>query len=673
MKRFILPTLLLLSAIGVNATTYYSIHNGLWTEGLNWSLTPSGEAVGGLLDANSNTFIIQNGNIINFTSYVPSGGASSNIIAVESGTVNSTVDLGSNDFQLELFSDGIVDVSANLYPEYVKLSGNGTITAGGDFSASYFASESAGRKTAITAQNVYFQNYNNHNNLAGTVGNSLTTNIKTSIVGGNVVIDNYDDNASSALTITDGNLSINDASPTINGIIDVNNGELLLPSTYSYTIYGKLEAEMHSDYSFESSSRIFNIEQGGILRLYGNGTNMITHPSNLAVTGFRVKEGGKLELIDLDYEQRGYNNYNINGIFSITDGNFHQYGGNITIEQKGKLMLQDSDKPVLPADIDKGIFNMYWGSKVLNNYGMFLAEKYETHNSGNNQFNNYEIMFIKSFITDNNDNKLNVYDKNSSATAEIDNTEYLKEETAVPLSYYSGSYLYYCTEEDDFGDIYKDANASVFMPTGADGLPGSVEAFPNVQTCFDQFYGEISVILPITLASFSLQQHTDGVKLAWATSSEKDNDFFSVYHSADGKVYDFIGEVSGSGNSSSLNAYSLIDRNPNKGTNYYKLSQTDLDGTVTEFPPASIIYGDEVMSVSLFPTVASRGSYVSLEFNKETEYVAELVNSEGVVIARGNSDQLHSYFFLRSDLSQGDYFMRIITDKRTFVEPLIVK
>ncbi|MDB4648977.1 hypothetical protein OAF64_03180 [Crocinitomicaceae bacterium] len=98
--------------------------------------------------------------------------------------------------------------------------------------------------------------------------------------------------------------------------------------------------------------------------------------------------------------------------------------------------------------------------------------------------------------------------------------------------------------------------------------------------------------LPITLSAFTgeLLKNNDevSIKLDWTTASEKDNDYFTVWRSFDGQNWAEISNLIGAGNSNNEIKYQYIDRNisPQRilhETIYYRLSQTDYDGTAEYF------------------------------------------------------------------------------------------
>lgn len=84
--------------------------------------------------------------------------------------------------------------------------------------------------------------------------------------------------------------------------------------------------------------------------------------------------------------------------------------------------------------------------------------------------------------------------------------------------------------------------------------------------------------LPVKLVSFSASVSQGQVNLDWETASELNNDYFQVQRSANGKEWEDLTKVNGSGNSNENIAYSAVDELPHNGTSYYRLKQVDFDG-----------------------------------------------------------------------------------------------
>ncbi|MFO7869682.1 MAG: autotransporter-associated beta strand repeat-containing protein [Bacteroidales bacterium] len=86
--------------------------------------------------------------------------------------------------------------------------------------------------------------------------------------------------------------------------------------------------------------------------------------------------------------------------------------------------------------------------------------------------------------------------------------------------------------------------------------------------------------LPITLSEFYAVKNTNNtVTLHWKTESEHNNDYFTILRSDNGRDFSPIATINGAGNSNYSISYSHTDIEKCTGITYYKLSQTDFDGT----------------------------------------------------------------------------------------------
>jgi hypothetical protein len=85
--------------------------------------------------------------------------------------------------------------------------------------------------------------------------------------------------------------------------------------------------------------------------------------------------------------------------------------------------------------------------------------------------------------------------------------------------------------------------------------------------------------LPVVLTSFSAVLRDNATQLNWTTSSEINNDYFSVERSADGRLFEDIQHVAGNGNSQVVRNYNATDETPLPGVSYYRLKQVDFNGT----------------------------------------------------------------------------------------------
>jgi hypothetical protein len=89
--------------------------------------------------------------------------------------------------------------------------------------------------------------------------------------------------------------------------------------------------------------------------------------------------------------------------------------------------------------------------------------------------------------------------------------------------------------------------------------------------------------LPIELLSFTGNKIDNYNYIEWTTSSEINNDYFTLERSNDGESWKRIYYISGAGNSNQKIMYNFKDYEFKKYINYYKLTQVDFDGEGKEF------------------------------------------------------------------------------------------
>ena len=95
---------------------------------------------------------------------------------------------------------------------------------------------------------------------------------------------------------------------------------------------------------------------------------------------------------------------------------------------------------------------------------------------------------------------------------------------------------------------------------------------------FSKFAVSGDAPLPVELTSFTGTSTKNGnALLTWHTSSELDNEGFSVLKSGDGETFREIAFIYGNGTTNQSQAYEYIDKSFDNSA-YYKLNQKDFDG-----------------------------------------------------------------------------------------------
>jgi hypothetical protein len=178
--------------------------------------------------------------------------------------------------------------------------------------------------------------------------------------------------------------------------------------------------------------------------------------------------------------------------------------------------------------------------------------------------------------------------------------------------------------------------------------------------------------LPIQLLFFKVKQTNTGHLLEWATVSEINFNYFSVERSSDGINFRELEQVKGHGNTNERKDYSLENRNPLLGKNYYRLKSVDFDGTSEYFNVVSLDFeGDKTFVV--FPNPAS-GNTVNFSTNFVPGANAAITvfdNSGTVVGVYRPTDSFQSVTF-DNKLRSGLYFARLVTKDYVKVERFVV-
>ncbi|MCB0767942.1 MAG: T9SS type A sorting domain-containing protein, partial [Flavobacteriales bacterium] len=167
--------------------------------------------------------------------------------------------------------------------------------------------------------------------------------------------------------------------------------------------------------------------------------------------------------------------------------------------------------------------------------------------------------------------------------------------------------------------------------------------------------------LPITLLRFTAQPEGDMVRLDWLTASEQDNALFTVERSRDAMAFEEVLNVPGALNSSTLLAYSELDRAPYPGLSYYRLRQTDTDGSSTYSNVVSVLFGP----VSERPLVVyGTGETWTAVHSFPTGSTYEIVDMTGRRVLGGRTAMEGRTDLYGVVLSRGAYVFRITDGDR---------
>lgn len=175
--------------------------------------------------------------------------------------------------------------------------------------------------------------------------------------------------------------------------------------------------------------------------------------------------------------------------------------------------------------------------------------------------------------------------------------------------------------------------------------------------------------LPITLVSFDAKLSNGETQITWITASEVNNDYFTVERTADGITFEPIATIDGAGNSNQKLSYGTIDKNPLSGTSYYRLKQTDYDGSYKYSNLVAINnYSDEASEIALYPnpnqgkfTIASNSEYTNIQ----------ICNVFGSIMMEQKPTSLKTIIDA-TNLPNGIYFVKIISGDKSATEKMTI-
>jgi hypothetical protein len=142
--------------------------------------------------------------------------------------------------------------------------------------------------------------------------------------------------------------------------------------------------------------------------------------------------------------------------------------------------------------------------------------------------------------------------------------------------------------------------------------------------------------LPVNLLSFegSYREKDRTVILTWATASERNNSFFTIERAGQDLMFKQLNTLRGQGTTGVKQFYEFEDNTPLMGNNYYRLSQTDHDGTFEYLGVIKIHRNSDGFKITLYPNPVKQNESITLEFNDATvgEYVVRILNPTGIPV-----------------------------------------
>jgi hypothetical protein len=157
--------------------------------------------------------------------------------------------------------------------------------------------------------------------------------------------------------------------------------------------------------------------------------------------------------------------------------------------------------------------------------------------------------------------------------------------------------------------------------------------------------------------------------LNWATSTERNSNYFEVERSADGSFFEKIGTLKGNGTTNMRSDYIYKDAAPYTGANFYRLRQVDFDGTASYSKTIVVnVKSDKAAILNLRPNPTNDQLYYNIYSPEAGNAVVSISDVLGRVISTqsiGLTNGTTPMEYNAENLAAGSYMIVVKTNNGT--------
>jgi hypothetical protein len=186
--------------------------------------------------------------------------------------------------------------------------------------------------------------------------------------------------------------------------------------------------------------------------------------------------------------------------------------------------------------------------------------------------------------------------------------------------------------------------------------------------------------LPVSLVYFTgyYNKQAGLVELKWATASELNNHYFTIESSMGGRDFTEIARIPGGGNTATVSRYEVEDTQVFGDSRYYRLSQTDFDGTREYLMVIRIYWEKEIAAMCIYPNpIEQSGQFIiDVEGLPIGNYALSLTDSNGIEVFFKEvviSDNFQSLEIKVAGFSTGLYSVRLHSTSHSYQKKLMVR
>lgn len=235
--------------------------------------------------------------------------------------------------------------------------------------------------------------------------------------------------------------------------------------------------------------------------------------------------------------------------------------------------------------------------------------------------------------------------------------------------------------EGDFALWSSDDNGTTWLESILDSA--DYTANYAVKEAVDAFYrvtigNKAGEPLPVTLLNFSAECESGNMQIAWSVASETNNSGFTLAKSSDGIHYYDFAYVPGAGNGGYREYFYSDNEYLLPQTVYYRLQQTDYNGTTKIFAPVTAESCYNTTSSSqhfVYPNPFTENIYLSINAKEEGPAMVGIFDKKGELVRSLQLECVTGANLFSVNLQQlasGEYHLKI-TQGNTLTNTSLIK
>jgi hypothetical protein len=188
--------------------------------------------------------------------------------------------------------------------------------------------------------------------------------------------------------------------------------------------------------------------------------------------------------------------------------------------------------------------------------------------------------------------------------------------------------------------------------TGGNSSSFYIESTTGSQNCI------LGGLLPVRFSSLNAVLNKDKqTDLSWQTSNEFNNQYFQVERLGGGINWEVVYTVEGAGERSNvIRNYKIVDKQPFKGVNYYRIKQVNTDASYS-YSEIRSVNNISANGLSLFPN-PGKGVFTLSGLEKGISHHLRVLDHTGKLILSANTKD-EAYRFEMNEVSPGVYFIQV--------------